>query len=124
MITNVAEWGASSNMEDLKNTDRLGDNRVASGSNKEDKRKNMREALKYLTFLSQFGLSLVVPILICLFLCYWLTTRFGFGGWIYIPGFIFGLGSSCMTAWKFYVSVNEKNKKEKKKQPPSFNRHF
>ncbi|MCR5323700.1 MAG: AtpZ/AtpI family protein [Lachnospiraceae bacterium] len=93
-------------------------------NDREEKRKQMREALRHLTFLSQFGLSLVIPLLMCLFLCYWLTTRFGFGGWIYIPGFILGLGSSCMTAWKFYVSVNEKNRKNKKKDPPSFNQHY
>ena len=89
----------------------------------DDKKKQLREAFKNLTMLSQLGLSLVVPILVCLFLCYWLTTSFSVGGWIYIPGFIFGIGSSCMTAWKFYNSVILKNKKDKKK-PPSFNDHF
>ncbi len=89
----------------------------------DDKKKQMRDALRQLTYLSQLGLSLVMPLLMCVLLCYWLTTRFGFGGWIYIPGFILGLGSSCMTAWKFYTSVNNKNKKDKK-QPPSFNQHF
>ena len=92
----------------------------------DDKRKQMRDALRHLTYLSQLGLSLVIPLLMCIFLCYWLTTRFGFGGWIYIPGFILGLGSSCMTAWKFYTSVNSKAKKEEEnnKKPPSFNNHY
>ena len=89
----------------------------------DDKKKQMRDALRQLTYLSQLGLSLVVPLLMCVFLCYWLTTRFNIGGWIYIPGFLFGLGSSCMTAWKFYTSVNARNKKDKKK-PPSFNSHY
>ena len=91
-----------------------------------DRRKQLREALKNLTMLSQLGLSLVVPILLCLFLCYWLNSRFGIGGWIYIPGFILGIGSSCMTAWKFYGSVISKNRKEeeKNKRPPSFNDHI
>ena len=93
-------------------------------NDKDDKKKKMREALKNLTLLSQLGLSLVVPVLMCVFLCYWLTTRFGFGSWIYIPGFILGLGSSAMTAWKFYTAVIMKNKKNEKKKPPSFNRHY
>ncbi len=89
----------------------------------DDKRKQMRDALRHLTYLSQLGLSLVIPLLMCVLLCYWLTAKFEIGGWIYIPGFILGLGSSCMTAWKFYTSVNMKNK-NKKKDPPSFNQHY
>ncbi|MCR5684145.1 MAG: AtpZ/AtpI family protein [Lachnospiraceae bacterium] len=84
----------------------------------------MRDALRQLTLLSQLGLSLVVPLLGCLFICYWLASWLGLGGWIYIPGFILGLGSSAMTAWKFYISVILKDKKEKKKTPPSFNSHY
>ena len=89
----------------------------------DDKRKQMRDALRQLTYLSQLGLSLVMPLLMCVLLCCWLTTNFDLGGWIFIPGFILGLGSSCMTAWKFYCSVNAGNRKERKK-PVSFNNHY
>jgi len=90
----------------------------------DDKKKQMRDALRQLTLLSQLGLSLVVPLLVCLFICYRLTVKPGLGGWIYIPGFILGLGASAMTAYKFYVSVVAKDRKEKKKHPPSFNSHY
>ena len=84
------------------------------------------EALKGVTMLAQFGLSLVIPILLCLGLCRWITVSTSVGGWVYIPGFILGLGSSAMTAWKFYLAATKtKGEKDKeKKKGISFNRHM
>ena len=47
-------------------------------------------------------------------------------GWVYIPGFFFGLGGSGTVAYKFYLSINRQQKKEnkKKKNKVSFNRHL
>lgn len=50
-----------------------------------------------LIMLGQLGLSLVMPVLICMGACYLLTSRVGLGLWIYFPGLIFGLGASFMT---------------------------
>ena len=57
--------------------------------------------LTNLTMLTQFGLSLVTPLFLCLALCWWLCDRCSMGTWIYLPGFIFGIGGGAMTAWKF-----------------------
>ena len=101
------------------------DNVTDKDFNKEEDRNQLRTIFRQLSMLSQLGLSLVVPTLLCVFVCYWLTIKLGLGGWIYIPGFILGLGSSAMTAYKFYVSVMQKEKKEEeKKKPVSFNRHI
>ena len=50
--------------------------------------KDWQYILKNLSLLSQMGISLAAPLLLCLFLCSWLNSRFMIGGWIYIPGFI------------------------------------
>ncbi|WP_026669732.1 AtpZ/AtpI family protein [Butyrivibrio sp. AE3006] len=74
--------------------------------------------------VGQLGLSLVTPLLICIFACYMLTTRLGAPGWIYIIGFFFGLGGSMTTAYKVYLDITKKN--EPKKRPEnevSFNKH-
>ena len=52
-----------------------------------------------------------------------LCAKVGLGGWIYIPGFFFGMGGSGMVAWKLYISVTGKQKKEETKKHISFNRH-
>lgn len=84
------------------------------------------DAVKNLTMLTQFSLSLITPLLLCLLLCWFLNNRTDVGGWIYILGFFFGMGGSGMVGYKLYLSVMGKHKKEekKKKEKISFNRHI
>ena len=76
-----------------------------------------------LIMIGQLGLSLLMPLLMCMGGCYLLTTRLGIGLWIYFPGFIFGLGGSFMTAYKLWLSINAKEKKRGESEPTSFNNH-
>lgn len=84
--------------------------------------KGFNEIIKTLPLVGQLGISLVMPLLLCILLAYWLTRRFGIGGWVYIPALIFGLGASFMTAYKVYLSSVNKSKKGKK--PVAFNEHM
>lgn len=86
------------------------------------KRGELNDIIKNVAFLGQLGLSLIMPVLLCIALCVFLSNRFNIGAWIYIPGFIFGFGASFMTAYKFYISETKKSKKEEKKTI-SFNKH-
>ena len=80
--------------------------------------------MKNITMVTQFGLSLLMPLLMCLGLCWWLVTKVGLGACVYFPGFIFGLVSSFMVAYRLYLSVLKKEEKEKKKRTSvSFNQH-
>lgn len=80
---------------------------------------------KNVLMLTQFGLSFITPLLMCLALCWWLNTHVGIGVWVYIPGFFFGMGGSGMVAYKLYLSVVGRLKKEdKNKRKKSFNRHI
>lgn len=88
-----------------------------------DEMKNWADITKNLTLLTQLGLSFITPLLVCLGICWWLYSHIGLGGWIFIPGFFFGMGSSGMVAYKFYLSITASNKKEEKKNKTSFNRH-
>lgn len=85
--------------------------------------KQWSDIIKNVSLLTQFGLSLLTPLLLCLGLCWWLCSRFGLGGWIYILGFFFGLGGSGTVAYKLYLSQTQQYKKEEKKDRVSFNRH-
>lgn len=66
-----------------------------------------------IVLVGQFGLSLIMPLLICLGACYLITDRTGAGGWIYIPGFILGLGGGFSTAYGFYRAAMKKNARRK-----------
>lgn len=81
------------------------------------------DVMKNLTILTQFGLSLITPLLLCIGVCMWLSQRMGVGGWVYIPGFFFGMGGSAMVAYRLYLAVTSKQKKEEKKKKVSFNKH-
>ena len=77
---------------------------------------------KKLTLLTQFGLSLVTPVFLCLFICYLLTSRLGAGLWVYIPGFFFGLGGSATFAYKLYLAEVKKGQADRKERA-AFNNH-
>lgn len=86
--------------------------------------KQWSELVKNITMLSQLGLSLITPILLCLAICWMLVSKTGVGEWIYILGFFFGLGGSGTVAYKFYLSISRQHEKEEKKKKVSFNRHL
>lgn len=85
--------------------------------------KNWMNMVKNITMSTQFGFSLITPLLMCLGLCGFLSAKAGIGAWIFIPGFFFGLGGSGMVAWKLYLSVMKEEEKNDRKQKASFNRH-
>ena len=93
---------------------------------KENSMKQWSKIIKNVTMLSQFSLSLITPLLLCLAFCWFLISHTGVSGWIFIPGFFFGLGGSGTVAYKFYLSINRQQRKEsrKKKNKVSFNRHL
>ena len=92
-------------------------------SKKQSNMKQFSEIYKNLILLTQFGLSFITPLLLCLGLCWWLSLSFGIGGWIFIPGFFFGMGGSGMVAYKLYFSVVKRQEKEQTKKKISFNTH-
>ncbi len=85
--------------------------------------KNWSELIKNLTMLTQFGLSLVTPLLLCMGICWYLNTHLGIGAWVYIAGFFFGLGGSGTFAYKTFRRVSGKAKKKEDDKGISFNRH-
>ena len=83
------------------------------------------EILAQLTLLGQLGLSLAMPILMCLGACYLLCTRLNAPLWIYLPGMILGIGASFMTAYKVYLAVTRKEKRDPRDPDErSYNRHM
>jgi len=82
----------------------------------------IKNICRTLPLVGQLGLSIVVPIVLCIIACDWLINKLGVGSWIYIPGFIMGLGAAFMTMYKLYLS--EKNKSKKYENAPcAFNEH-
>lgn len=74
-------------------------------------------------FVGQLGFSVAVPILLCLYLCWLLTSRQIVGEWVYLPGIFLGLGSSAAGLWKLYQTVMREEQEEGERKKKAFNRH-
>ena len=59
------------------------------------------KALRYLSLISQFGLSVAMPPLICIFAALFVQKKFGIGDWIIIAAIITGIISSGCTFFNF-----------------------
>lgn len=72
------------------------------------------DAFKNLVFLSQIGLSLVLPIILFLMLASYLQTRFSLGTWVMPVALILGLisGGSSFISFLRYM-YNEAKKSER-----------
>ena len=87
--------------------------------------KDIIKALEDLTWFMQLGLTVLIPILMMMVLCYWLTHRFGIGPWVYIPGVLLGLGSSAVSFHSFSKTIlRRKENRIPQKKAVRFNRHL
>ncbi len=86
--------------------------------------KSVFKALEDLTWFLQLGISLLMPLLLMMALCWWLTQRFSVGSWVFIPGLILGLGASAVSFRSFSrIIMNRPENKVEKEKPVRFNRH-
>ena len=90
--------------------------------------KKWTDLIRGISLLTQFGLSLIIPLILCLGISWWLCNRAGFGSWVFIPGFVFGLGGSGMVAYNFYLTLERQDKKNEREKPEKrrvgYNRHL
>ncbi len=87
--------------------------------------KTVAQALEDLVWVTQLGLSLIMPLLILIGISYWLTTQMGVGSWVYLPAFLAGLGAGGSSFWSFWKMTQRRNAQKEKKNPKtiSFNQH-
>ena len=72
--------------------------------------KNKREILKALSMISQFGISMITPILLCVLLAKFLVNRyFPSQNWIIVFGVILGALSSFYSMIKLIGQINKKD---------------
>ncbi len=69
----------------------------------DNKYKHMRAA----AHLTQFGLSMVSPIILCLIFALWLKNTFNIGSWVILVAILLGAAASCMTMFKFMNTVKK-----------------
>lgn len=81
--------------------------------------------LSMILWVTQFGLSILFPLCLFLYLGFWLQTRFGIGGWVMAVCGIIGFLTSVSTAKSCLKSLLKARDEVSppKKPPVSFNDH-
>ncbi len=64
-----------------------------------------RETITALSMITQFGLSMIVTLLLCVFGAKYLKDKFFLGNWIMIVGIIVGILCSVITMINFVKSM-------------------
>lgn len=76
-----------------------------------------------LVWLTQLGLSLLTPLLLCPGIAWVCVEKWSLPLWIMIPAFVLGLGGSAVSFLEFYKYTQKKAEKSEKKAPPAYNYH-
>lgn len=79
----------------------------------QDKRGEWFRLLKIAVQFTQLGLSLVIPLLLCLLAAGWLQRRFQLGNWILLVGLGLGLGAMAVTFYRFVRGILNDTKPKK-----------
>ncbi len=87
-------------------------------------------AARHLAWLTQFGLSVALPPVLCLLGAGWLRENFGLGGWVTLAGLAAGVAGavSCLTgnlrALERQGRADDPSGKGNEPPPVSFNQHL
>lgn len=72
-------------------------------------------ALKYLMYFTQFGITMITPPLVLLFLAWWLKNRFGWGSGIMLAALLLGIAVSICSLRRFMQFVQKMAKEGERK---------
>ncbi|MBO4284231.1 MAG: AtpZ/AtpI family protein [Clostridia bacterium] len=76
------------------------------------KKNDLLSSLRLLGYLTQFGLSVILPPLLLTFLGWWLSDRYGIGVWLIIVLLLAGLISSGCSFYRFFKTFVRETRDE------------
>ena len=76
------------------------------------KKNDLLKSLRLLGYLTQFGLSVILPPLILVFLGVWLCDRYSIGPWLIVVLLLLGLVSSGCSFYRFFKAFVRETKDE------------
>ena len=79
-------------------------------------RRDWTRVLRGLTWLTQLGIGIASPIVLCLLGAHWLCGR-GVGGWVYVPALILGVGAGAASFASFAGQAARHARKTQKRPP-------
>lgn len=76
-------------------------------------KQNIHKTFFALATVSQLGLSILVPVALCIIAAGWLRSKFSLGSWIMIIGILAGIGSGICSMISFIKTVQKRIHEEK-----------
>ena len=83
------------------------------------KKNDLLASLRLLGYLTQFGLSVILPPLLLVFLGVWLSDRYGIGVWLTVVLLLLGLVSSGCSFYRFFKTFVRETRDEPYEKPGS-----
>ena len=85
--------------------------------------KGWYKALEDLVWLTQLGLNMLLPLVMCLGGCWWAVSHWGWPMWVYLPAVLLGLAAGAQNFWVFVKERLDRSKKDKPRRT-GFNSHL
>lgn len=88
--------------------------------------KDLYHTARHLVWLTQFGLSIAVPLVVSILVSVWLQKTFALGGWVVAVGVLvglFGAVSGLVTSLRAMDRQAGEQQDKRKKPPVYFNQH-
>lgn len=86
--------------------------------------KNLYDITRHLVWLTQFGLSVCIPLVVFVVGAVWLRKAFSLGGWIVVLGILLGILGAVGGLRSSLKAIDHQARDRKADPPPvSFNKH-
>ena len=79
--------------------------------------------LRHIVMLTQFGLSIILPLLMFILLARYLMVHYAFGSWVMLLGVLFGICGAVSGLVNGLRQMQKEADRDKKDSPISFNDH-
>ena len=91
--------------------------------------KGWYKALEDLVWLTQLGLNMLLPLVLCLAGCWWAVERWNWPEWLFLPAVLLGVAAGAPNFWGVFKEGPGRSQKEKKypgglKPPPEWGGFF
>lgn len=79
--------------------------------------------LKNIVWITQLGLSVAAPVVLCVLGSVWLRNRFDLGAWVIVLGVLLGVGASFAALWQNLKELDRQAKDDDADPGVGFNDH-
>ena len=80
------------------------------------------KTLKHLSWLTQAGISVAAPLILCIGGGIWLAETLPLGHWPILIGVVLGIGGALCSLLGFFKVISIESKRKSNKQPGAFNK--